>query len=726
MDLVNESGLEVAWIVTKLQPPGHSLTVMVKGTFKLCHGKVVTRAEEQLAPTGDEFEEGNQAKTLRYPMDFAPFKPRADLLLIGRAYAEGGKPVAQLQASFQVGRFTKTLVVTGDRAWDENGRSGAALPFLSLPLTWEQAFGGETSSRNPVGKGAAEIVSEQGVRLHLLPNVEYPDRLVTDRHQLAEPAGFGPIPEGWSQRLKKFGKIDGRYMKDRWPWYPENLDWAFFNAAPEDQQIEGYLRGDEEISFNHLHPTIAQFKSQLPGLRPRCIVNEQVRAHEELREVPLRLDTLWAEPDAEKLVLVWRGTSAVRTEKLLEINHLYVATESLTSAPAALSDFGPKLMDALARREADDEELELEDEPPDEDDGEGEQFDEIERVDTSAADSPTEAMPAPAVDQEPDEPELTIEVEDETADQDETLTLEQVLDKLKRRESFEGCDFADLVLTDLDFSELNLREAIFDGAVLIRCNLCKTDLTEAVLTGANLREAKCAGASFIGADLTGAWLFQTDLTEANLSGADLSKARLREAKFLRATLVDTTLEEADLTDADFTGADLTAADLSKARLHRTNFSSANLSDAAFEGAWGRSTKARGAILRKVRAASSIFCEADFQEIEGEESVWQFAQLYAANFTRAQLNGAEFSSSYLGETIFEAAELKSACLDEANLRHARLHRANLFGASLDKADLSGADFTESNLYGASLMETTVNQTRFLGANLRRIKTKEASA
>jgi Uncharacterized protein conserved in bacteria len=725
MDLVNESGLEAAWLVSKIEPPAFSLTVVVKGTFGLCHEGTATPADEQLPATGDEIDKTNPARPLRYAMDFAPFKPRADLLLVGSCHAPQGKPVGGLQVSFRVGRFSKSLAVIGDRVWTGHSRATEPVPFVSMPLSWDRAFGGSGFEQNPIGKGFKEIARDDGSKVHPLPNVQAFSRLVTDRSQRVEPASFGPIPDTWPQRLKKFGKINSRYLKERWPWYPENMDWGFFNAAPEDQQMKGYLRGDEEITFENLHPALPRFRSRLPGLRVRCFLNELVRAHEELREMPLRLDTLWVQPDAEQLVLVWRGHLNVRTEKLLEVYHLLVVTEPLNIAPAPPEHFPLVLQEALARRDAEDDELELEEEEPE---------DELEPPDeTEEAEPPEQLEPAEeslavaaAIDDE-SEPEDEAEVEEpEAPDPDDPLTLEQVEHKLSRRDSFEGCDLSGLLLAGLDFSGLNLRESILEGAVLIRANLARADVSGAVLAGANLREANCAGTIFAGADFTGAWLSQANLSGADLRAADFSKARLRQANLAGAKAAESIFEEADLSEANLTEADLTAADLCKARIHRTDFTRADMTDAAIEKAWGRQIKARGAIMRKLRGASALLCEADLQEIQAEDSVWQFAQLYAANFTRARLDAAEFSTSYLGEAIFDAAEMNSACLDEANLRRARLRRTNLFGVSLDKADLSEADFTESNLYGASFMETTLHQTKLHGANLRRIKAKEPIA
>ncbi|MFY9268382.1 MAG: DUF2169 domain-containing protein [Candidatus Manganitrophaceae bacterium] len=746
MELINDTGFEAAWLISKINPPAVALTAIVKGTFEIRHGDAAVPAEEQLPPTGDEFEEDDPAKPPRYAFDFAPFKPRTDLLLAGQCHAPGGRPVTKLPVSFQIGRLTKSLVVFGDRYWLGQNSMTDPLSFAAMPLAWDRGFGGPGFGKNPLGKGHKEIATADGSVIHPLPNVELPRNLISYRRQQVEPAGFGPIPDSWPQRMKKFGAISDTYLKERWPWYPENFDWGFFNYAPEDQQVEGYLRGDEELFFENLHPTTAQYRSRLPGVRVRCFLNEQVRAHWELREVPMRLDTLWVDPGKERLILLWRGNATVRSERLLQVHHLFAMIEPLSQTPSDRERVIALFHDALVRREDQDEELEPEEAPEEEaeeevedeeDEAEEPQKEELnvsaesepeEQAETEEAESgiPGEDTTPVSAEVAASDPELEeVESEQEEGvpdDEEDTLTVERVKEKILRGESFEGCDLTGQVLTGVDFSGLNLREAVLEGAVLIQANLSGADLSGAVLAGANLREADCAGAIFAGADLTEAWLFRANLTGADLRGADLSKADLRHAALTNAQAAESIFEEADLSDARLNGAGLSAADLCKTRLHRTDFTGANLDEVAIEEAWGRHVKAQGAKMYKLRGAKAVLCEANLQEIHAEESVWEFAQLYGSNFSRAQLNAAEFAHAYLGETVFDAADLKSARMEEANFRKARLHRSNLFEASLAKADLTWADLTESNLYGATLIDSVLNQTNFRGANLRRIKSK----
>ncbi len=743
LDLIDKSGMEAAWIVTQMDPPAHALTAIVKGTFRLSPDEIAILSDEQRPLTGDEYDGGDPAASLRYPMDFAPFKPRADVLLVGTCHAPGGQPALEVPVTFRVGSNSKSLVVSGERIW--TGRVGLpiAAPFLSVPLNWEFAYGGPGFDRNPLGRGFASIKLADGTTSHQLPLIELPNNRLRSPRDKVDPAGFGPIDGMWPQRISKFGSYNDRYLKERWPWYPHNFDWAYFNVAPEDQQIDSYLRGGEEILAENVHPDWPSYRAWLPGLRVRCFMNERVKAHEEFREIGMFLDTLWIDMDAETLMLVWRGHIPVISEKLYGAKHFFVMAESLSDAPASAEECRQLLFEELKHREEADEELEPEteevEEVADEDDEVVVESEDEEEPGTAAAPQvdlaslPVPITPPPSAeplaiepDEEPDEPEVEEEEDDaeaETPDDEDVLTSVRVSEMIAARQSFDGCDLSKLDLADFDFQGLSMREAILEGTVLIRANLSGTDLSGAILASANLCNSKCVGAIFSGADLTEAWLTHADLSRADLTGADLTGARLRFAMLRGSKAAETVFEHADLSDANCEEADLSGSDLCHSRLHRTDFTRANLSDAAIEKAWGRNVRAVGANVERLRGAKAVLTLADFSESHGLEAVFEFADLHGVSFARSSLNQAEFSSAYLGNANFDAATIKEARFNEACMRHASMFRCNLYEASLEKADLTLANLSESNLFGATLIDTVIEKTNFYGANLRRIKSRE---
>ena len=84
MELVNQTAFEIAFLPWEADPKAWRLTVIVKATFDLSPDGEATVAEEQVPPTGDEpFKDVDDdlPQSIRYPSDFAPVKPRADVMV---------------------------------------------------------------------------------------------------------------------------------------------------------------------------------------------------------------------------------------------------------------------------------------------------------------------------------------------------------------------------------------------------------------------------------------------------------------------------------------------------------------------------------------------------------------------------------------------------------------------------------------------------------------------
>ena len=176
----------------------------------------------------------------------------------------------------------------------------AALPFTAMPLDWAHAFGGPELPANPVGRGIADDA---------LPNIEDPRETIRSRNDRPAPAGFAPVNPSWSQRATKLGKDYGPgWVARRAPWYAEDMNWSYFQAAPPDQQLDGYLRGDEALRFTNLHPRFAVLEASLPRLRVRAFFRCKGAR---IRELTMNLDTLFADLEADAVTLTWRGLATV-------------------------------------------------------------------------------------------------------------------------------------------------------------------------------------------------------------------------------------------------------------------------------------------------------------------------------------------------------------------------------------------------------------------------------
>ena len=194
MRIIVADGLVIGWTIHSFKTGERSACFAVKTTYQLHNGVEPVSADEPDPVSGDQPGDGDPTKALLYPTDFAPFKPRADLVVLATAYAPGNRPVSRLPVRIKVGPVDKTLFAYGPRAWfrEPSGGHGTTepQPVVTLPITYQNAFGGATSKRNPTGRG---------VDTDDLPQIEDPRRLVASPGDAVGPAGFGPWPPAGSR-----------------------------------------------------------------------------------------------------------------------------------------------------------------------------------------------------------------------------------------------------------------------------------------------------------------------------------------------------------------------------------------------------------------------------------------------------------------------------------------------------------------------------------------------
>lgn len=292
-------------------------------------------------------------------LDMAMPKPLGEVLIHGYAFAPQSKAAPALPVEFHVGPVSKALYVFGDRFWKRAGGVVAVIsdpqPFTVMPLSWARAFGGPGFDRNPMGKGFAAVRNEAGEEIWPLPNIENPQRLIAAPHDRPEPAGVAPLDYTWAQRAKKLGTYDRRWFETRWPAYPEDTDWAYFNAAPEDQQRLDFFTGGEKILLKHLHKDKPLIESRLPELRQRSFVNvladrNDPKGEQIFKEVKTHLETVWLFPHAERGIALFRGAIEVADDEALDVQHLYLVTERLAEKPQAIEHYHEEFKKRLNRK----------------------------------------------------------------------------------------------------------------------------------------------------------------------------------------------------------------------------------------------------------------------------------------------------------------------------------------------------------------------------------------
>ena len=678
----------------------------------------------------------------------------------------------RLPVRIRVGPIHKTLTVLGPRAWrrEPSGDLRATVPtsFIRVPIAYEYAFGGANSRTNPVGRG---------IDVEDLPQVEDPRRFINSPHDAIAPAGFGPLAASWQPRADRVGSYDDRWPHDRWPWFPENFDYSYFNAAPPDQQVEGFLRGDEDLAFENLHPQQGLFRSRLPGRRARCFLDEgTMYGRNRFREVPLNLDTLWIDLNQQKMVLVWRGHVPVRTIKLKEVEQILVWTEAVSEAPRSAARCSIFLAD---RQRAEDAEHEVQT-PEEAAVAQAEEeastaefkraFAEFEREMIAAeqeitgaaaaldarwaaqkaamiaggtdpakleprasSGSPVEALRAAIVEAAGSADVALLQqqlleleqLESEVSAMDEKCavdfpyapTRDDLLAAIAKRESLADTDLTGMDFTGLDLSGIDFHGASLCTAILARANLRHANLTSADLSDADLRGADLTRAILDNATLNGAKLEGARMTDLRLNGTDLSGLKLAGADFSRSSGTAPDFSGSDLTQARFTAVALPDADFSKATLEGSDFRGAAIWRADLDGANGQRIILEDADIAGASSCGADFTEGNFCRAAAAGAVFGEALLDRANFSRAILARAQFSDASLTAAVFDRADLSQASFDGALLRQAVPTNANLIRAGFDQADLTQADLRGSNLYEAGFWETRFERADLRGANVK---------
>ncbi|WP_437830045.1 DUF2169 domain-containing protein [Sorangium sp. So ce1153] len=306
MDVVAAPPFRASSIVWLPRPSASMLTVVCKTTFVLLPGESRVAPEQDPPNTSDEYLNRDERCSLRESSDLAPFKRHADVILVGHAYAPRAQPTSRLTVRLSVGELDKALEVHADRAWTSYGEFQQGAPFLKMPLVYERAAGGPTTW-NPVGMSAHGRPDTYGTVP--VPNLLPPGFRVSRQGEDIPPIGLGPIAPRWPGRLAKLFWHAGAWDFSRWNErpLPEHIDAAYFNVAPEDQQV-GEIRGDERILLESLHAEHARLVTRLPGIVPRAVVQ---RTGVPAQQIRLRCDTLSIDTDRGVCHLVWRGQVAL-------------------------------------------------------------------------------------------------------------------------------------------------------------------------------------------------------------------------------------------------------------------------------------------------------------------------------------------------------------------------------------------------------------------------------
>lgn len=285
-------------ILWRPSPGTYALTVICKATFTLAPGTMELAGHEEPINSIDDHWDDDMHRSVRAPSDMVPMKPKADVLVVGYAYAPEARPVRSLMARLAIGDIDKRVEIVADRSWTETSESREGAPFTRMPLRYEKAAFGPD---NPVGVKC----SPNAERYIVLPNLQRPGTLARSPASHVDPIGFGPIAAAWPARANLLSASHPQWRPEIWATVsrPDNLDISYFNVAPLDQRL-AVLRPDQPLVLENLHRDYPHFVTRLPGISP-CATLERSSGANETKS--LRPDTLWIDTEAAIATLTFRG-----------------------------------------------------------------------------------------------------------------------------------------------------------------------------------------------------------------------------------------------------------------------------------------------------------------------------------------------------------------------------------------------------------------------------------
>jgi hypothetical protein len=335
MELINSTRM-VAGHTMGMEPSGRELLVVViKGTFRIPEepGAALRLHEEQLPLVMNDVFFGEPGLSApKYEVDFAPRKQHCDVLLNASAYAPGGRPTRRVEVAVQIGGWSKAFAVVGDRVWEAAGAGiGASIPipFTTMPITYDLAFGGTDAAHldpskhaafmaNPSGRGFHAQIINEWIHGTSMPNTEEIGQSVSWVNGSYKPMSFGPIGRHWDPRVTYAGTYDQQWLDEEFPFLPADFDEQYYQSAPPDQQLPIPL-GEQRVTLINLTPD-GQRSFVLPHFDAPVHVFPKRGDREDLKAF---VDTIVIEPDLERVTMTWRVARPLK-RNMLEIAQVLV------------------------------------------------------------------------------------------------------------------------------------------------------------------------------------------------------------------------------------------------------------------------------------------------------------------------------------------------------------------------------------------------------------------
>lgn len=314
MDFVNPTPAGAAFLNTTFGENHMLAAVIARLAFRVDRGQLLPTPEFQWpvgrlpAPTPYGF----------FPGDVPFLTGGIDLFVIGSLWQPGARPDTELTAEIRIGeRFLRRVTAIGDRRWIRQDGSlvpGTPEPFVSMPLSYDRAFGGAVETENgpcawppnPAGKGF--YLTPEQAEAQPLPNLEDPEHRIVSIADHPEPMATGPYPAEGSLRVESAVELD---LESENPGMKRIRPLVFNRAhprmilAPSDTPQYG-----EVVEITHASADGA-LRFQMPELAFHARVDLESRNY----LFPLHLDQIAVLLEERRVVLGYRVVFKYRLVK---------------------------------------------------------------------------------------------------------------------------------------------------------------------------------------------------------------------------------------------------------------------------------------------------------------------------------------------------------------------------------------------------------------------------
>jgi hypothetical protein len=218
MDCENQTPFPAMLLTTVIDETRMAAAMIVRVTYEVREGNLVPSNEQPWIVSIEPWD----SPLGPFEADQPFRKGGVDLFVAGSACTPGQQAQPQLEVSVAVGGFRASAIVFGARFWREKGVGrglvpSEPIPFVTLPLTAENAFGGHVVVDGLVSphpdnpKGIGLYVDEASAVNQPLPRIEDPQALISKWSDRPDPVLFGVCPLQSGQRLRSAVEIvEGR------------------------------------------------------------------------------------------------------------------------------------------------------------------------------------------------------------------------------------------------------------------------------------------------------------------------------------------------------------------------------------------------------------------------------------------------------------------------------------------------------------------------------------